>query len=448
MKDSLSSRENGSPVTPSERGRRASSRRSGMALIWVAVTLVVLVGMVGLAIDTAYILYVAHQLQNAADASALAAAAKVNSSVDEAHTQGIYIAGQNVAAGESVLLEPNPHNTPIGDIVFGRFDRETQTFKPSLDSINAVKVIARRTKKSLGGPLPLLFGPAFGVQTANVSRSAIAMLGGGTGGGLIALNETEECSFYLHGDVNFSVNDGDIQVNSEDSCGSCAQGSAVVEAPNIRVKGEMCLGGNVEYDGFLYEHAPRIQDPLAYLPEPTWDPSDDRGRFNVSGGTHTVSPGYYSGGFSITGGDITLEPGIYILDGTGLNISGNTNFTAEGVMFYITGTGYVDLTGSGNIRITPPDPDEHSFEGAGTYEYISIFQARDNTNEARIIGTSLMDLSGTLYFSGNDVALGGTGDGFGNQLIADTIEIAGTGDITIMYEGSFPAPGNEVFIVQ
>ena len=83
-----------------------------------------------------------------------------------------------------------------------------------------------------------------------------------------------------------------------------------------------------------------------------------------------------------------------------------------------------------------------------TYEGISFFQARDNTNDARIVGTGLMDLDGTLYFPSNHLDLTGTGDGFGNQLIANTIEISGTGDITIMYDGRNRAAGTTSFLVE
>jgi hypothetical protein len=46
------------------------------------------------------------------------------------------------------------------------------------------------------------------------------------------------------------------------------------------------------------------------------------------------------------------------------------------------------------------------------------------------------------------IEIGGTGDGFGNQLITDRIWVHGTGDITLEYDGRFPAPGNTVFLVE
>ena len=98
--------------------------------------------------------------------------------------------------------------------------------------------------------------------------------------------------------------------------------------------------------------------------------------------------------------------------------------------------------------MTPPDPEQYSYPEVDVYEHVTIFQSRSNTNESRIIGTGLLDLQGTLYFPVSALEIGGTGDGFGNQLIAWQIWIHGTGDITINYDGAFPAAGNTVFLVE
>jgi hypothetical protein len=162
----------------------------------------------------------------------------------------------------------------------------------------------------------------------------------------------------------------------------------------------------------------------------------------------TLSPGYYSGGITAEGGTTTLEPGIYILDGAGLDISGNASFYAEGCMFFITGTGSVSVDGTMDIVISSPDPDIHNFPGADTYAGIGIFQSRTNTNDALIVGTALVDLEGAYYFPSNHVDLGGTGDQIGNQFIADTLRVFGNGNLFIDYDGRFPAQGHKVILVQ
>ena len=409
-----------------------------------------LIGLMGLGIDAGHVFVVAHQLQNAADAAALAGVQVVREGDAAARLAAINMAASNRADGAPVVLVDNPTNDINGDVVVGRYDRATREFRPALLGANSVKAVARRTESSPGGRVSLFFGSLFGIDSVEITRDAVAKIGGGTGAGIIALNEEKKNSLTVHGDVTLNTGEGDIQVNSNDSTQAAwVYGNAVVNAPAINVVGEPRLTGNSEFIGEVNTGVNVIPDPLRFVAPPTWDPANDLGTVSVTGGENLqIGPGYYSGGIAINNGSLVLEPGIYIVDGAGLNISGNATFLAEGVMFYFIGTGVVDLTGTNTVRITPPDPDLYSYAGVDTYENISFFQARDNFNDSRIIGTSLLDLEGTLYFPSNHLELGGTGEGFGNQLLADTIDIHGTGDMLIRYDGKEPAVGNRIYLVE
>jgi|GEM_PF-643496 len=470
--------------------QQGDNRRRGISLLWTAIFILLIILLVGLTLDTARALLVAHQLQNAADAAALAGACFVKYDPNQARDQAVMIGQMNFAARDPILLDENAVNDPNGDVVLGRYERDTRIFTATDEAPNAVKVVARRTDTSLAGPLGLIFGPIANVDTVNIERFAIAIASGGTGAGLIALSEDICPGLIVQGDVTVDVNGGSIQVNSDGEgsgnchgCGTRIIGQPDIQAGDLNTQGDFCFtSGQYEPNYPVEEGAPPKPDPLcpspsACLPEPVWNPDDDLtvqydpnlatgDPIVISGGSHVFEPGYYSGGFRITGGDVTMKPGLYILDGTdqgnksGLVIGGNANFCAKGVMFFIAGTGVVDLAGSGEIRVTPYDAnsigDPNSFcdptftygGGLGTYEQISIFQARDNYTDARIIGTSLLDLDGTLYFPSNHLSLGGTGDGFGNQLIAGTIDIFGTGNMLIMYDGRFPSVGYNSYLVE
>jgi hypothetical protein len=424
-------------------------QQQGIANIWVVLIIMVLIGFLGISIDMGYLVVVGQQLQIGADASALAGAQQVRTDIAEARLAAVNVGLANWAAGAPIELSSNDGNAADGDIVVGRFDRDTGTFDADATAVNAVKVVARRTDTSLGGSVSLLFGPAFGVDTANMARSAIAMVGGGTGSGLIVLAEDQPCALNVWGSVEANVDDGAVQVNSADNCAACFQGSISLLADEINSVGGICTTGVPDLPPDQNTGVDPIPDPLAFLPEPTWDPANDLGTVAVTGGeTVTLVPGYYSGGISINNGNMTLEPGIYIVDGVGLEVTGSANFLSEGVMIFITGTGHLDLSGGGMLRMTPPDPELYSYPDVDTYEGVTIFQARDNTNPARIIGTSFMDLEGTYYFPSNHVELGGNATKFGNQLIAYTMDIFGNGHLTVNYEGSFPAPGSRVFLVR
>lgn len=461
----------------------AEHRHRGVAMIWVAIILFLLILLVGLSLDSAKGFLTAHQLQNAADAAALAAARVVKIDPNESRMTAIAVAIRNFADGNGVQLADNPDNFVDGDIVIGWYDRDAGKFTPTLNGVNAVKIVARRTDTSLGGPVPINFGPVVGVDTVNIERHAIAMTSGGTGAGMICLRP-DEIGLTVNGTVQLAVVDvnndgfdeGAIQVNSEDDDATRLIGTPDVIADALNIWGDLSYTGGIipeDYGFPIDTSAPPLPDPLCpdppetCLPPPYYNPDNDLGEPNgiqITEGSHTFSPGYYAQGFRITGGDVKFEPGIYVLGGrstgqkSGLVVGGSTTFCAKGVMFYITGDGVVDLAGTGELRITPPEFAKADFCDPSftyppsldfsTYEGVSIFQDRANTNDARIVGTNTMDLDGTLYFPNNHVDLTGTGDGFGNQLICWSAEVSGTGQILINYDGRHRSPGLRSYLVE
>lgn len=441
---------------------KTNCRKKGVASLWFVIIALVAIGFVGLAMDAAHALLVTHQLQNAADAASLAGAQFVRSSPIEARQAALKIAMKNHADGDPVRLKDNPGNTHDGEVVIGRHDRKTGLFTPTLDGPNAVKVFASRTNGSLGGPVPLLFAPIFGVDQVQLARKATAMIGGGTGAGLITLNETDKWTFRLSGTIELDVFDtnspdgeGVIQVNSVSEWACKTDGDPTLIASEINVCAENVIDAPI-YDGYVNTGMPPIPDPLAELEPPTyWSP--DEGGVALTNGSLTLTPThswegipimYLSEGILMTGGTLTLDPGIYVLDGAGLNVMGG-DLIAHEVMLYIVDTtpgdsnpSHVNLSGNGVVEFTAIEEEP--------YTGMVIWQARENTNRAMIRGTDQFGvIDGTLYFRDAHVDVVGTSDSFGiAQLICDTVGISGSGRMTINYDGRFPAPGTRIFLVE
>jgi Flp pilus assembly protein TadG len=465
-------------------------RYRGIALVWGAVVVLLLILLVGLSLDTAKVYLVVHQLQNAADAAALAGAIDVKADRSKARVQAQAIAAQNIADSNFVTLNLNEDNDPNGDIVLGWYNRLLKTFTPVVDAndpANSVMVVASRNQTH-DGPVSLNFGPIVSVNSISLSGKwqlksgtyAIAMAVGGTGAGLIALADTGR-GVEMNGDFTLTVvpmppalpGEGEVQINSGDDDALTVIGNSTqIDASAINIWGDAYLTSD-ELEIPYTTEAPPIPDPLASLPEPTWsdtndlttatklrvgDPHPNWNRITINspdpnGNPWEIYPGYYSGGFYIDGGDapntpcVHFNPGVYILGGSsgaktaGLCVQAGGYAVSEEAMFYITGDGIVDIQGNGGLRATPPK--------SGTYEGVTIFQARDNYNESWIQGTADLDLDGTLYFPHSEFThiLGG-GWGFGNQLIGWRFEIQGSGIVGIQYDGRNRAPTNKSFLVE
>ena len=381
-------------------------RVRGIAVIWLVVTAVVLIGMVGLATDTAYVYWVAHELQTAADASALAGALYVGRDAAQVEQAALEFAAANTAGGQPVLLTPNGANDPAGDIVIGRYDSATRTFTATVDSPNAVQVTARRTMDSPGGGVPLFFGHIFGVSTVNVTRSAVAMTSN-SGAGLIILdpNHTEGALNFGVGKIVLNVEGGTIAVNSSDP-------KAVLCNVNVQIiTTELNIVGG--YHGLPGEPLPIIHtgvaptpDPLAGLPVP---PNGSAGTRNDV--TRTFTPGYFPNGIHI--GDSpdnkpwTFQPGLYIVDQgnrppVGFSIGGrNCMVNGDGVTIVVN-TGKLSISDAATVNFTPPTSGDY----AGIC-LISFFQAAEGAT-ASIGGQSHVNIKGQIYVPHGQTIIGGS----------------------------------------
>ena len=153
--------------------------RKGAVIVLVAVLLVVLIGFTILAVDVGYMYDTRAELQNAADAASMAAAAFLSSGgpldAEEAVRAEAYkYALANMAAGKGTIINSE------ADVILGRTTRNWATgeysFAESVYPWDAVKVIVRRDSQRASGPVGLFFAGIFGKSTADISASAVAAL--------------------------------------------------------------------------------------------------------------------------------------------------------------------------------------------------------------------------------------------------------------------------------
>jgi Flp pilus assembly protein TadG len=159
-----------------QRSRLHLHRREqrGAIAALAGILMLLLVGVVGLAVDLSYLAFTHGELQDASDSAALAAMHELRRgrSQAQARQSAINLAQANMAAGGAVQLATS-------DVVFGNFDFDARTFLPGRNFQNpaAVRVVARRTQGSPGGPLTPLFASVLGIGAADVSADAVAAIG-------------------------------------------------------------------------------------------------------------------------------------------------------------------------------------------------------------------------------------------------------------------------------
>jgi len=159
------------------------SRRKGFAYAMVMVALTALLGMLALSADLGALCIAKQQLQNAADAAALAAAAQLRHGQDDGAIVSEAVA---VARSNPVLGQPLTLNS--ADVVIGYYDDQGTWIEGwPHTGLPLVRVTARRTSESADGPIEMSFARMFGVETVDLELSATA----GVTGGLIGRDPVE-----------------------------------------------------------------------------------------------------------------------------------------------------------------------------------------------------------------------------------------------------------------
>jgi hypothetical protein len=162
--------------------------QAGVTAVIVAICLTMLIGFTALAVDVGYMYVTKNELQNVADASALAGAGYLGSiyeplSYDEQRAH-VFSRDNIVGVAQQVALKNQAAKMNISindaDVTIGTWDGETYTLTPTAAPIvgpDAVEVIARRDG-SANGPITTFFAKIFGIDNVDVSADATAALTG------------------------------------------------------------------------------------------------------------------------------------------------------------------------------------------------------------------------------------------------------------------------------
>jgi hypothetical protein len=483
---------------------RAHHRRGGV-LVWCALLLVVLIGMVGLVIDGGLMLAGHRNIHNSADAAAMAAAMDLfkGKTAGEAVTTGTtFVTGSayNNLAGASVAINIPPTTGPYAG-----------------NNNYAEAIVSHPSPSYFIHVLPGLTPGGLNVNGRAVAGSEVVAVGAG----VMALNPDAAPGISITGGGDLCV-DGAVFVNSngggEDEWGQTVgngQSGAVVSNNATLCATEVYVAGGVNdisnFDGYPHEAEAYVDagtgelypDPLVSLPTPTTSNgviNADRGGPQATNGslalnnpndasvggfgpnyvenpgtadeTMVLHPGIYEQ-IKITGGKVRFVPGIYVIRppdqgnvSVTLDITGG-EVIAEGVMFYNTCSDYDPITGQpdasdGNApppsgfptgRVNCGDIIINASTGfspleGGVFDGMLFYFRRWHTGRIQIEGNSENnDLTGTIYARWGEAQIAGQGV-LNTQFLVGTMSVSGQGDVTVQVDNSSTVNVTKVFLVE
>jgi hypothetical protein len=365
-------------------------RTRGFVLITMVASIVVILSIVGLAIDTGHLQLVKVRMQTAADAAVVGGVEELKANLTanvtsaalaDAATNG-FTDGQNTVT--VVVNKPPASGYYTGDST-------------------AVEVTIHQSVNTY-------FMALAGFGTMDVSARAVARRGPDSNC-LYVLDPAMANAFSISGGAIVQVNCG-VMINSSSSSALSISGNNTrLYARSVSIVGNYSTGGGALVTPEPYVRAPAEPDPLAAVGPPAVGACTATNFSITNGAVQTIPEGVYCNGISVSGGArLTLTTGgKYILKGGGLTVAGNSTLIGAEVTFYNTyATGYnygpISLAGGATIHLSAPV--------SGPLTGMLFFQDRSVTGgtASNIAGGASSFFNGALYFPTTSLTYsGGTG---------------------------------------
>jgi hypothetical protein len=158
----------------------------------------------------------------------------------------------------------------------------------------------------------------------------------------------------------------------------------------------------------------------------------------VPAGSASVKPGTFAGGIKIKCNTV-FSTGVYILDGGGLDVTGQYTVTGSNVMFVLKNGAYIDIRGGSNINLTAIQASDLIARGISTTDAnklagMLVFEDRNSqgTSKNNLNGNSNTTLNGKIYLPKSNIDFSGTASVTSQCLMiaSATIRFVGTSNMS------------------
>jgi hypothetical protein len=399
-------------------GRQHGDRRraSGQVMILFAVASLVLVGFVALSIDTGFLMAERRQVQNAADAAALAGAkALLDGKPGQitASAQAYGIQNADVAAGNVVVSYP-PASGPYAN-----------------NNLYVQVTITKEVDKYFVGAL---YSGSWEVEATAVAGVETIP----SDYGLIAL---EEPGIHLRGNADITITNGGSAMSNGDIDRS-GNANIFVTAGTIDAHGTVNEGPGWSAPDGIRDQQPIVPDPIVAAGiTPPAKPINPGSTTCTSSGPPSdclITHGHFTNQTITIQRTATMSPGIYYFDdGAEIVLVGNNaRLVGNGVLLYFRDESTISIT-PGTVELT----------GLPSKNKIAIWVEDDTSLDAG--GNSDLFVEGIIYAPQASVTLRGTGaDVVHGQVFVHDLEIVGTGDMGIRYVKTVDTSRPKVFLVE
>lgn len=390
-------------------GARLRRDERGVVAIVVALSMTVLIGLVGLGIEVAGWYVAKRKLQAAADSAAIAAASENAKGNSAAVTGAAYIEAQRQGyqGATCSYMAQTSDCTVYSPPTSGGYTGDDTAFEVVLTE-----------------SLSLAFTSVFTDQPPVIGARAVAHAETTETPGtacVLGLDTDDNNSVFL--DNNAGIRCG-VASNSDSASSLRLDNNAFVEN-GYTVVGAISLGNNATVDGSPQKAgADPVADPYADVAMPALPSCTDQdgaGKNNVT--RNFTAPGGYvrfCDGWSFENNAVlNLAAGVYIIESQ-LHLKNNVTVNATGgVTIIVKGDYAIDLKNNAVLNITAPT--------SGDYAGVAIMGDRDGTSSVTQLfdNNAVLHVTGAVYFPNQIVMLENNATtGYCTQLIGRNVRLS------------------------
>lgn len=394
--------------------------RAGSILLTFGLALPVIVGVVGLGVESGAWYLNKRSQQTEADAAARSGAYErargEPGNVSSAALHDALLNGYVNAAPNTITI----NNPPTSGAYAGKG--------------NAVEVILSTQKAAL---LTGMFLPSVTIRSRAVA--AVEVTGSAC---VLALDPTLSGAVTNQGTANIDMPGCTIAANSSSASAIDIGGGSTLTADSLWTTGNYNFSGAaaMELTKQPTVNAWALDNPYGDTTIPSLT-SCDQNNASYSGGSFTLNPGVYCNGINFgSNSTVTLNPGTYYINAGNLTMSATTyvrcncTLPGQGVTFVLTSTsgaasiGTATINGGANVQLNAPSDSSDPYKGLIIYQ-----DPRAPTNGVdKLTGGANMSLTGSVYFSTQVVRWSGNNGPLAptcTQVVGDQVVFIGNSTI-------------------
>lgn len=390
-------------------GRGLRSQRGAVA-IQLALTMTVLLGMIGLGTEVTFLLYKQRQMQAAADAAALGGA----TALTRGYPSDYRIEARAIAAEAGFVDGVDQTSVSV---------LRPPTIGSFAGNNSAVEVIVSQPQTL---SLVSLLGPA----EYSVGAYAVATVGGSGTACVLQVLNSSMTGISMSNGASVNLVQCGMNVDALGASALSVTGAAVLNTQFASVSGNTRVsnGGVINATDGVKINQASVADPYASVSQPSYSGCNYNNKsLGHSGSRQYISPGVYCNGLAFTNDAIvTMNPGVYIIDRGTFDVGGSVQLTGTGVTVFLTrstGSTYAKVNIGNGAQVAMTAPTNGNTAGI---VFFGDRSAPSGTTQG-FGGGATLNLTGSIYFPSQTVNFtNGVSNPSGcTQLIAGKIVFTG-----------------------